>query len=606
MVREDTLFLFRQALLTWLIVSATAVAAALVFGLLIASLNRGSFLSGLRAVWGYASGSLGDVFGVSPRRVAALTTLSVKESLRQRVLLVFVVFAAVFLFAGWFISPETQEPVKVTISFVMTATSYLLLMAILFLVAWSLPRDIKAKTVHTILTKPVRRSEVVLGRIFGFSIIGTVILAIMGGVSLIYVYRSVPPAQVHAVLLSKTQFPTRDDAIRWVRGHDELSEEDLVEGESDWRFQQTSLGGSAAGSLDTVPWTGAGGEPTPGVDVEMYRAPEATLTARIPLYGSLHFQDRDGSQVPKAANVGYEWDYRSYVEGGTQAAAIWSFENLASNRLKESLPLEFTFEVFRTHKGDLGKGVLAQFVLVNPQTNRRWTDYPFEVSEQRIARRTIPKVVHDLDGNELDVFQDLIHDGKLRVEAHCISPAQYLGMAQADLYVKAADAPFLVNFLKGLAGIWLQMFLVVCVGVAASTFLSGHVAGMTTAALILCGLFAPFLRELATGSVEGGGPLESLIRLWNGQNPMAPLAPTVWVTLSQGIDVLFRNLLWVFTFVVPDLTGYNSSAFVANGFDIPVMGSVSSLGIVALRTFAYAVPTSLIGYFFLKSREIAK
>ena len=606
MVREDTPFIFFEALVTWILVSATALGAALVIGLVVASLNRGSFLRGLRAVWDYASGSFGDVFGISPRRVIALTTLSVKESLRQRVLLVFVVFAAIFLFADWFDTPETQEPVKVTISFVMRATSYLLLLAILFLVAWSLPRDIKDKTIHTVVTKPVRRSEVVLGRVFGFSIIGTILLGVMGTVSLIYVYRSVPPPEVHAVLLSKAQFPSRQQALEWIRDHEQLREDELEETETAWRFRQTSVRGLLAGSFYTVAWQGPGGEQAPGVETQLYRSPEATLTARIPLYGSLHFQDRDGSQAPKAVNVGYEWDYRSYIEGGTQAAAIWNFSNLSPGRLQDSLPLEFTFEVFRTHKGDVGKGVLAQFVLVNPQTNLRWPDYPFEVHEHRIARRTINRLVTDSDGNQIDVFRDLIYDGKLRIEVHCISPSQYLGVAQADLYVKAADAPFLTNFLKGLAGIWLQMFLVVSVGVAASTFLSGHVAGLTTAALMLCGQFAPFLRYLAVGDVEGGGPLESLIRIWGGRNMVTELNPSVWVSISQGIDVVFRNLLWVFTFVVPDMTGYNFSVFVANGFDVPMWGSVASLGIVALRTLAFTLPTLLIGYFFLKAREIAK
>ena len=112
MVREDTLFFFFPALITWVMGLATLLGLALVVGSLVASLNRGSFLRGVRSVASFVASIPGDLLGISPRRVIALTTLSVKESLRQRVLLVFVIFAAVFLFAGWFISPETQEPVK--------------------------------------------------------------------------------------------------------------------------------------------------------------------------------------------------------------------------------------------------------------------------------------------------------------------------------------------------------------------------------------------------------------------------------------------------------------------------------------------------------------
>ena len=37
---------------------------------------------------------------------------------------------------------------------------------------FSLPADIKTKTIYTVVTKPVRPGEIVLGRIVGFSLVG--------------------------------------------------------------------------------------------------------------------------------------------------------------------------------------------------------------------------------------------------------------------------------------------------------------------------------------------------------------------------------------------------------------------------------------------------
>ena len=59
----------------------------------------------------------------------------------------------------------------------------------MFISAFSLPEDIKSKTIYTIVTKPVRATEIVLGRMIGFVAVGTVMLMPMGLVSFIFVDR---------------------------------------------------------------------------------------------------------------------------------------------------------------------------------------------------------------------------------------------------------------------------------------------------------------------------------------------------------------------------------------------------------------------------------
>ena len=50
------------------------------------------------------------------------------------------------------------------------------------------------------------------------------------------------------------------------------------------------------------------------------------LSARVPILGPLRFLDSAGNPG-EGTNVGYEWAYRRYIEGGTLAAAIWRFED---------------------------------------------------------------------------------------------------------------------------------------------------------------------------------------------------------------------------------------------------------------------------------------
>ncbi len=71
----------------------------------------------------------------------------------------------------------------------MTATNYLVLILAIFISAFSLPNDLKNKTIYTVVTKPVRGWEIVVGRILGFCAIGTVLLALMCVFSYFFVKR---------------------------------------------------------------------------------------------------------------------------------------------------------------------------------------------------------------------------------------------------------------------------------------------------------------------------------------------------------------------------------------------------------------------------------
>jgi len=178
----------------WGIILGVVVGLAVVIGLLASLLlYRGRLFQ----AFGSQSGRLmREAIDVSPRRVWALTVLTFRESVRRKALMVGVVFALLFMFAGWFLSntnTRAEMQVKVHVSFVLTAISFLLLPMVLLLACWGLPEDIKARSLHTVVTKPARRHEVYLGRILGFSLIGTLLLAFMGLAGYVWIVRQVPP-----------------------------------------------------------------------------------------------------------------------------------------------------------------------------------------------------------------------------------------------------------------------------------------------------------------------------------------------------------------------------------------------------------------------------
>ena len=59
--------------------------------------------------------------------------------------------------------------------------------------SFMLPADIREQTIHTVVTKPVERFEIVLGRFLGFTALMTAVLFGMTLLSLLYVVRSIDP-----------------------------------------------------------------------------------------------------------------------------------------------------------------------------------------------------------------------------------------------------------------------------------------------------------------------------------------------------------------------------------------------------------------------------
>ncbi|MEM8864723.1 MAG: ABC transporter permease, partial [Planctomycetota bacterium] len=141
---------------------------ALVVGFVVLLVRYGPVRAG-ELTYRTISNGIGELARISPTRVSALAGLVIKESIRRRVLVGLGVFIVILLFAGWFLSTDHQEPGKLYLSVVLTASSFLSLLLALLLSTFSLPNEFKTKTIYTIVTKPVRAGDIVLGRILGFT-----------------------------------------------------------------------------------------------------------------------------------------------------------------------------------------------------------------------------------------------------------------------------------------------------------------------------------------------------------------------------------------------------------------------------------------------------
>ncbi len=521
-------------LLTWL--KVMGLSALLVLGVSLLTLLATNGVRGPALLAKEIFAGLNDLASLSPKRVWALTQLTIREAIRRRALLVFVVFGVLFMFAGWFLTGATQESdfeAKMYTYFALRTISWLVLPVVLLLACWGIPEDIRIRSLHTVVTKPVRRLEVVLGRMFGVGIIGTLVLAIMGGTGYIWILRQVSPAG------------------------------------------------------------------------------QSQLTCRQPIPGELTFLDREGNPG-KGVNTGDLWEFRSYIEGATKSRAIWAFSNLGPSAFRPdgTLVIENRFLGFRAHKGDMNRSLLYRLTLVNPETGAR-AEIPInQINEFRNRTDEVPaELPGTVDGVEkkLSVQKDLVSSkGQLLVEAACVDPGQYIGMARVDLFIRTPDNSFASGYFKAVFGIELMMLLIVLLGVTASTFLKGPVATLLTFVLFIVGDWSrefldKFVSSFLANKLEGGGVLESIYRIVMHMNPTTELPTGPAFGAMKLIDWAVAQFVVLISSVIPDFKTFDMTGYVIEGFDVPFMAAV--LPSIA-TTLAFFIPCVVLGYYSLRLREL--
>ena len=642
------------------IILLAAIVLGIFFGYLVASFRHGPF-EAFYVVAQVIAQAIPDFLFTSPRRTAAIARLAIKEALRRKVILVtFGIFAATLLFGGWFMNAGSEHPDQIYVNFVLWGTQLLVLLMGMLISAFSLPDDIKNRTIYTVVTKPVRSTEIVFGRIVGFGLLGTALLAAMGIISFFFVWRGL--SHDHLIvgetqtIASFVEIPedkrsritgrrVSDNAVmeaetNTVSGHShriELIEDIRSAGDPQPRVTSNIL---ETRSLEdgrtmyrrvicmpfgghthavTIEGEGSAAQITLGPAIGYFRA-------RVPVYASsLKFYDRQGNQKERGDNIGKEWEYRGYVDGGnvmtktSLSKASFEFENFDESRFSDTeiLPLEMTLGVFRTYKGDIEKRVTGglQFssvpeseldnIFVSDVIDFETNEYSVQILP--VTRKILGKIVSPdgklIEEGEYDLFDDFAGtNGKLQLSLTCQDFNQYLGVARADLYFRASDQVYWWNFFKGYIGIWCQMIIIISIGVAFSTFLSAPITMLGTVVMIVIGFFTSFIREMTEASHVGGGPIESLIRVVTQRNMVNALDTGITTTMIEQLDNLVIATLSAITYLAPSFAQLNFSEFLIKGYAIDSHRILAAITI----TLAFCLGLTVVGYFALKTREIAK
>jgi hypothetical protein len=509
---------------------------------------------------------------ISWARTWAIARLSWKEAIRGRVIWVFGAMAIVFLFADWFVTYKPENQLRNYVRVVYWSMTPLFLLTAGLLGSFSIPNDVWNNSIHTVVTKPVEKFEIVAGRFLGYAGLLTIGLFAVAGVSLIYLIRGV---------------------------NEEASRE--------------------------------------------------SYTARVPIYGRLHF-NMGGKVTNQGDNVGREWTYRSYITGPTRRQkdaarqyAIWEFGYIPKDIVERTIPLrfEYAFDIFRLSKGEVeGAGVNCSFLFTDGTRQAHELDALVEeVKKLRDRLSVMPDMnadaidqeiakkfrVYEARNKEVTDYhtQDftmppgvltwiLGESGRNEANAPAMrvfcsvdvaQQAQMVGMAQQDFYLLAYEMPFWQNFLKGVLGMWCTHMLILGISLAASTYLSSVISFLGTMFLFLTGLNVDYLREIADKKVDGGGPMESMVRITQGLPIAAKLDPSPTEAIIHFADDVFSWWIGRIMNLIPDVSRHDLHQYVANGFDISLLNVLLLDNILPL--VGYLAPWAIVAYYLMKYREIA-
>jgi hypothetical protein len=507
------------------------------------------------------------------RRIGGIARLSFKEALRSRILYAFSGFILLLLFAGWFIPYKPESQVSVYVSVMFTPMKMLLCLAAAVVASFSIPKDIKQQTIHTVVTKPVERFEIVLGRFFGFTALFTLILAAVALGSLLYVLRGVDPLAAEESL--KARDPLYGE-LHYENVAGQVENKGINVGK-EWDYRSHISGGDpgqpklfAVWEFPSIPRTLTGRQRVRcEFAFDIYRTNKGAENQAIPCRFTF---------VTAAYKAGNDARYQKERETQLAVEKDHSPEKVAA----------IDAEAVRK----FGYYEVPSFGVVDYHT--QWFEIPGAVLDAAAASTSSATSAEQTAA-------------PLRVRVDVLIPSQFVGMAKHDLYLRMDDPEaaadtlwFSVNYFKAAVGVWLVMLLVIGVAVALSTNLSGVIALLVCWIVFMSGANRDFIKELATKSnVEG--PWRSLYKIakrepgagWVDDSAVAKAA-------TQG-DMVFRWVFRRFLDVIPDPAGLDVTHYVANGFNIPWL---ELLGMVGL-SLGYLVPWFVLAYYLLRWREIA-
>jgi ABC-type transport system involved in multi-copper enzyme maturation permease subunit len=127
-------------------------------------------------------------------RIVAIAENTFKEALRQRILLLLIIFSILLIIISIFLGPfAIGESPKILRDIGLAVAPFFGILVVIIIGSTLVYKDIEKRTIYTVITKPVKRSEIILGKFCGFIALIAILLCAMAIIQqlVIFMYEGV-------------------------------------------------------------------------------------------------------------------------------------------------------------------------------------------------------------------------------------------------------------------------------------------------------------------------------------------------------------------------------------------------------------------------------
>ncbi len=150
--------------------------------------------------------------------ILAIACHTFRDAIRKKVLHVLIGLGILIMVITPFIPTSGEPDARLKMVFVVFFQVVLVLcnIGIIFLSAISLPREIEDKTIFGILSKPVSRMDVIVGKITGFAFLSALLLAILSLLNIVVIQYAASgiPTEHRGILKAREEFKPSNFSIR--------------------------------------------------------------------------------------------------------------------------------------------------------------------------------------------------------------------------------------------------------------------------------------------------------------------------------------------------------------------------------------------------------
>ncbi|MEQ1906566.1 MAG: hypothetical protein ABL888_20445, partial [Pirellulaceae bacterium] len=195
-------------------------------------------------------------------------------------------------------------------------------------------------------------------------------------------------------------------------------------------------------ALRATPWQKVDAVPLDEVQLDgrtCYRVPSGTLLNSRRRFAALSLTDREGKKSETGINVGGSSPHK-YIEGGTQAKAVFAFDQLSeSDLIGNSLAMDLQLHLFLAKRTE-HEYSRAELYLRQPGGKLRSEPIAFDAKSFSSQRVTFPRRIAALDiqgsKHEVDLLDDFADGGAIEVVLECKDKGAYIGVTADGLSLK--------------------------------------------------------------------------------------------------------------------------------------------------------------------------